>query len=412
MDNETKKTKQSERRRDQPLSAEVEQIYSYNTINMATKTESNTLEYDSISIVTTGKSDSNSCARLFETKHMAELHTERFPGPERDTMTPVEAININTMETTETSGSETTNALETTKPETNVTKEETDLQTLIASFTSQSIYRETMISANSNEQEAMPTYEAINLETQRRREGIEIDMRITPDIEDLQTNIRSEPTTAETRIKFETTVEVQTSQTKVQKARRKSDVIFDKEKMLQFKSRNKRRKKSDNKNSKKLAGPKSGPSVSLETEQEDSQETTGFKDDNLSCTSFGRISPETASTSSGVKQRGAKYNTNSEPAISTQIGNENENDEKKTKYVFERRRVFNLAKHIVSIVLIIIDSVFDWVEYGEMNKRGNYSTVAERRVNNVEYTVCLSDIYHRGNTIFSDSDHLYYIPNN
>lgn len=233
-----------------------------------------------------------------------------------------------------------------------------------------------MISANSNEQEAMPTYEAINLETQRRKEGIEIDMRIKPDIEDLQTNIRSEPTTAETGIKFETTLEVQTSQTKVQKARRKSDVIFDKEKILQFKSRNKRRKKSD----------KSGPSVSLETEQEDSQETTDFKDDNLSCTSSGRISPETASTSSGVKQRGAKYNTNSEPAISTQIGNENENDEKKTKYVFERRRVFNLAKHIVSIVLIIIDSVFDWVEYCEMNKRGNYSTVAERRVNNVEFT--------------------------
>lgn len=145
-------------------------------------------------------------------------------------------------------------------------------------------------------------------------------------------------------------------------------------------------KKSDNKNSTKLAGPKSGPSVSLETEQEDSQETTDFKDDNLSCTSSGRMSPETESTSSGVKQRGAKYNTNSEPAISTQIGNENENDEKKTKYVFERRCVFNLAKHIVSIVLIIIDSVFDWVEYCEMNKRGNYSTVAERRVNNVEFT--------------------------
>lgn len=228
MDNETKKTKQSERRTDQPLSLEVEQIYSYNTIDMATKTESNTLEYDSISIVTTGKSDSNSCDRLLETKHIAELHTERFPGPERDTMTPVEAINIDTMETTETSGSETTNTLETTKPETNVTKEETDLQTLIAPFTSQSIYRETMISANSNEQEAMPTYQAINLETQRRREEIEIDMRIKPDIEDLQTNIRSEPTTAETRIKFETTVEVQTSQTKVQKSRRKSDVIFDK----------------------------------------------------------------------------------------------------------------------------------------------------------------------------------------
>ncbi|CAC5424567.1 unnamed protein product [Mytilus coruscus] len=285
INNETIETKPPETikvKTDQPLRLEVEHISAYNTIDIATKTESNTLDQDTISTERTSNSDSNSCDGLFETKQITELHTESYPGPDRETMTPVEATNIETMETTETTDSEMTNASETktpetTKPETTVTIEATDLQTRIAPVTSQSKGLETK-----------PIYEAINLETRRKTEGIEIDIRIIPDITDHQTTITSEPTTLVTRIKFETPDVVQTSQAKDQKTRRITDVM-DLETMLTPKATNKnRRKKSDgtfeiphNKNSTlKLVVPKSGLSIAVDIVQKDSPETTDFKDVN------------------------------------------------------------------------------------------------------------------------------------
>ncbi|CAC5425232.1 unnamed protein product [Mytilus coruscus] len=52
-------------------------------------------------------------------------------------------------------------------------------------------------------------------------------------------------------------------------------------------------------------------------------------------------------------------------------------DEKKPR--LERRQIFNLIKYFISIVLAVSDITFDWVEYFEMNKRGNYSIVVQRR---------------------------------
>ena len=60
--------------------------------------------------------------------------------------------------------------------------------------------------------------------------------------------------------------------------------------------------------------------------------------------------------------------------------------ELRTKPHFERRKIYNIVKHVISIVLIILDIIFDWVQYSEMNTRGNYSIVAERRLKNIEFT--------------------------
>ena len=67
-------------------------------------------------------------------------------------------------------------------------------------------------------------------------------------------------------------------------------------------------------------------------------------------------------------------------------GNEEEDGEFKKKRNSERRRIFNMVKYIIAIVLIILDLIFDWIQYSEMNNRGNYSIVAEHRMKNVEFT--------------------------
>ncbi|CAG2253975.1 unnamed protein product [Mytilus edulis] len=234
---------------------------------MATKTEGNTLEHDTISIERTGKSDSYLCNRLFETKQNTALHTKSFPGPDQDTITPVEAIKIDTMETTETSGLETTNASETTKPETTVTIEETYLQTLIAPFTPQSIHRETMISANQKGQETMPTYEAIHLKTRRKTEGNrtcrnryekETRHRGSTDKYNVRANkCKDQDNIRDNRCRADITGRGSKDKENIkgnkEKLRKKSDGIFE---------------ITDNQNSTLvLAAPKSGPSFAEKTEQ-------------------------------------------------------------------------------------------------------------------------------------------------
>lgn len=67
-------------------------------------------------------------------------------------------------------------------------------------------------------------------------------------------------------------------------------------------------------------------------------------------------------------------------------GNEEEDGDFKKKRNSERRQIFNMVKYIIAIILIILDLIFDWIQYSEMNNRGKYSIVAERRMNNVEFT--------------------------
>ena len=77
-----------------------------------------------------------------------------------------------------------------------------------------------------------------------------------------------------------------------------------------------------------------------------------------------------------------------EGVASTRGGsNEEEDGNNKKKRHSERRRIFNMVKYIIAIVLIILDLIFDWIQYSEMNNRGHYSIVAERRMKNVEFTV-------------------------
>ncbi|CAG2239447.1 unnamed protein product [Mytilus edulis] len=100
------------------------------------------------------------------------------------------------------------------------------------------------------------------------------------------------------------------------------------------------------------------------------------------------LSAESAGHSNILKRRHIPENVDQEhekSPINTQIAEEN--DESKKKPHFERRRMFNLAKHIISIVLIILDLVFDWMEYSEMNKTGNYTIAADRSVKDVEFTI-------------------------
>ena len=68
-------------------------------------------------------------------------------------------------------------------------------------------------------------------------------------------------------------------------------------------------------------------------------------------------------------------------------GNEEEDGEFKKKRNSERRRIFSMVKYIIAIVLINLHLIFDWIQYSEMNNRGNYSIVAERRMKNVVFTI-------------------------
>ncbi|CAG2239443.1 unnamed protein product [Mytilus edulis] len=129
-----------------------------------------------------------------------------------------------------------------------------------------------------------------------------------------------------------------------------------------------------------------GPSFAFEMNQYDSVKTTDCPEEKQP--SLVILSPETAGRCNVLKRRHIPRNVDQEhkeSPINTQIAQEN--DEWKKEPHFERRRMFHLAKHIVSIVLFILDLVFDWVEYSEMNKTGNYTIAADRSVNNVELTI-------------------------
>jgi hypothetical protein len=102
--------------------------------------------------------------------------------------------------------------------------------------------------------------------------------------------------------------------------------------------------------------------------------------------------PDISIRSMDVRRRG--HNRTNDDIISSEEGvgtsrgggNEEEDGDFKKKRNSERRRIFNMVKYVIAIVLIILDLIFDWVQYSEMNNRGNYSIVAERRMKNVEVT--------------------------
>lgn len=123
---------------------------------------------------------------------------------------------------------------------------------------------------------------------------------------------------------------------------------------------------------------------------ENSTNTSDDFDKGQSYSSSVILSPATAGQSSVLTRRQTGQSERSGSfIINTQ--NTDENDEWKVKPHYERRRTFNMVKYIISGVLIFLDVVFDWVEYFEMNNRGNYSIVAERTVKNLEFTVKCED---------------------
>ncbi|CAG2253976.1 unnamed protein product [Mytilus edulis] len=63
-----------------------------------------------------------------------------------------------------------------------------------------------------------------------------------------------------------------------------------------------------------------------------------------------------------------------------------EDIEKKEPYL-KRRTLFNLTKHIISTILIVMDLTLDWIEYSAMNNTGNYSINIERDYKKIKYTV-------------------------
>lgn len=63
-----------------------------------------------------------------------------------------------------------------------------------------------------------------------------------------------------------------------------------------------------------------------------------------------------------------------------------EDVEKKEPYL-KRRKIFNLTKHIISTILIVMDLTLDWIEYSAMNNTGNYSINIQRDYKKIKYTV-------------------------
>ena len=88
----------------------------------------------------------------------------------------------------------------------------------------------------------------------------------------------------------------------------------------------------------------------------------------------------------GIHRTNDDIISSEEGVRSTRGGDDEEYVDFKKKRHSERRKIFNMVKYIIAIVLIILDLIFDWMQYTEMNNRGNYSIVSERRVNNVEFT--------------------------
>ncbi|XP_076084314.1 uncharacterized protein LOC143055051 [Mytilus galloprovincialis] len=203
------------------------------------------------------------------------------------------------------------------------------------------------------------------------------------DRDNLDTMIRFEVTDLGNRNLPQTTATLQTTN---QKGRRSSDPttdIFDDENPTS----NIVEPTSPN-SSILIDNPVPGPSFAFGMNQFDSTHTTDHEEEDQPFTSSIILSPETAGHCNVLKRRHIPGNVDQEheeSPINTQIAEEN--DDWKKKPHFERRRIFNLAKHIISIVLIILDLVFDWVEYFEMNKTGNYTIAAERSVKNVEFTI-------------------------
>ena len=86
-----------------------------------------------------------------------------------------------------------------------------------------------------------------------------------------------------------------------------------------------------------------------------------------------------------VRRRG-NHRRNDDIGSTKGGGSEEEDGDFKKERNSERRKIFNMVKYIISIVLIILDLTFDWIQYSELNNTGNYSIVAERRMKNVEFT--------------------------
>lgn len=61
----------------------------------------------------------------------------------------------------------------------------------------------------------------------------------------------------------------------------------------------------------------------------------------------------------------------------------------------KKRRAFNVCKHIVSIIFVVLDISFDWITYSEMST-GNFTISVEKQVRNIQFT---HECEVKGNTV-------------
>ncbi|XP_052089290.1 uncharacterized protein LOC127726032 [Mytilus californianus] len=357
MDNKSKESESSATQNlktDQQLDSEQNQKSNKETLDKEIDLKSNTLEQDTVNIerlpiANVGNYDSKPSYGFSETEQINEIQIENYPGPDPESRTTLEGTAIETLKTSEKLDLAINKIPKTPSLQTMITLEATDPETRITPVTSDATHQETGVRS-----------EAENLDTMIKLEATDLDKRKQPETTNLETR--------------------ETPETTDQMERRPTTDISDDEKSTS----NMDEPTSPN-STILIDNPVSGSSFAWEMKQFDSPKTTDRQEENQPYSSPVILSPETAGNCNVLTRRHIPRNEGQESPINTLIAEEN--DEWKKKPHFERRRMFNLTKHIISIVLIILDLVFDWVEYSEMNKRGNYTLVAERRVKDVEFTI-------------------------
>lgn len=115
----------------------------------------------------------------------------------------------------------------------------------------------------------------------------------------------------------------------------------------------------------------------IKTNSQQESSTTKDKDMNGDTLSSMQTENSTSITRRHVTPNSPKENR--DIILMADDDNDRDDDVDVDKPRLERRQIFNLIKYFISIVLAVSDITFDWVEYFEMNKRGNYSIVLQRR---------------------------------
>ncbi|XP_071142795.1 uncharacterized protein [Mytilus edulis] len=370
--------------------------------------EQDTLNAERLQISNVRNNDIKSSDGVPDTEQINKIKTESNPVPDHASRTNLEETNIETMKTPETmdlsinkipktSNLPTTDTLPAIDPETRTTTVTSDATHQETGIPSEIENLDTMYKLEGTHQDKWKQQETANSETmgtpetayqkeKRSSDATHQETEIPSQAENLDTMLKLEGTDLDNRKQQETTYSETrgTQETAYQTEKRPSNATTD---IFEDENPISKSVEPTSQNSSILThNPVPGPSFAFEMNQFDSTHTTDRREENQPSSVI--LSPETAGRCNVLKRRHIPRNVeqeHEESTINTQIAEEN--DEWKKKPHFERRKMFNLAKHIISIVLIILDLVFDWVEYSEMNKTGNYTIAAERSVKNVEFTI-------------------------